>query len=342
MTATIEAGVGHVHQVKQAAAGTIEPVGSTYKHMRKVGDKAMKAAKTYGSEEWVDGETFGTPGQYVDSIGGDVGGFIFQVQPETGGFSAAQVVGSDVVTGASDPYTHTIATSSAQGPVQTVRSTTGVNVGPFAQGWGDAMVNKWAFNCGQDQKIAHIDQDFMALKAAVWATSSPSATDSATDPFNWSEVTGALTIDATAFPEIDGETVEVDRKLDVHRGDAPSPVCFVYGKGEINRTFSALVTDSTIAVMKSILYGSTSPSHGSAVTSTVSYVALESLYTRSANRTFKITTPKVAVSPADFEVFPRAEGGKIPVAFGGTCLKSGSTAAMTIVAKTADATSYVA
>ena len=71
-------------------------------------------------------------------------------------------------------------------------------------------------------------------------------------------------------------------------------------------------------------------------------MALESLYTRSANRTFKITTPKVAVSPAAFEVFPRPACGKIPVAFGGTCLKSGLTAAMTIVAKTADATSYVA
>lgn len=342
MPSAIEAGVGDVWQIKQSAAGTVEPVGSTYKHLRKVGDKAMKAAKTYGMEEWVDGENFGTPGHYVDAIGGDVGGFISQVQPETGGFLFAQIIGSDTVTGGSDPYTHTIASGSAQGPRQTVRSSAGVNVGPFRQAWGDALVSKAVWNCGQDQKIPHFDQDFMALQAALWATSSPAATDSGTDPFNWAEVAGALTIDAVAFTEVDGETLEIDRKLDVHRGDNPSPVCFVYGKGEINRTFSALVTDSTIAQMKSILYGSTSPSHGSAVTSTVSYVALESTYTRSASRSIKITTPKVAVSPADFEVFPRAEGGKIPVAFGGRCLKSGATAALTVVAKTADAASYVA
>ena len=341
MTAAIESGVGDVYQIKQAAAGTVEPVGSTYKHLRKVGDKAMKAAKTYGSEEWVDGEVFGSPGHYVDTIGGNVGGFITQAQPENAGFLFAQVIGSDVVTGASDPYTHTIASGSAQGPVQTVRSATGVNVGPFRQAWGDALVSKLTFNCGQDQKTMHIDQDFVALKAALWATSSPAATDSGTDPFNWAEVTGALTIDAVAFPDVDGETVEIDRKLDVHRGDSPTPACFVYGKGELTRSFSALVTDATIPVMKTILYGSTSPSHGSAVTSTVSYIALESTYTRSASRSLKITTPKVAVSPEDFEVFPRAEGGKIPVAFAGRCLKSGATAAITIVAKTADSAAYV-
>ena len=342
MTAVIEAGVGDVHQIKQAAAGTIEPVGSTFKHLRKVGDKAMKAAKTLGSEEWVDGENFGSPGHYVDTIGGDVGGFVSQVQPGgVDGFLAAQIIGSDVVTGASDPYTHTIATSSAQGPVQTIRAKTGVNVGPFRQGWGDALVNKAVMNCGQDQKVMHWDQDFMALKAAVYATSSPSATDSGTDPYNWAEAVGALTIDATAFPEIDGETLEIDRKLDVHRGDSPAPVCFVYGKGEVMRTFSALVTDSVLPVLKAALYGSATPSHGDAVTSAVADVALESTYTRSASRSIKITTPKVLIRPDDWEVFPRAEGGKIPIAFTGRCVKDGSTALLTIVVKSGDSAAYV-
>lgn len=340
MTAVIESGVGHVWQIKQAAAGTVEPTGSTYKHLRKVGDKAMKAAKTYGSEEWVDGQQFGSPGHYVDTIGGDVGGFMFQAQPETAGFAFAQIIGVDTVTGASDPYTHTISSGTANGPLQTVRAKAGSAV-LWRQAWYDAIVNKLTFNCGQDQKVAHIDQDFMALKAGAWATADPSAADSGTDPFNWAEVTGALTIDATAIPELDGETVEIDRKWDVHRGDSPAPICFVPGKGEINRTFSGLVTDTTIDIMQSILFGSTTPAANDPVTSVVADVALVSTYTRSADRTLSITTPKVIVNPADFEVFPRAEGGKIPVAFGGRCVKDGSTAALTIVAKTADSASYV-
>lgn len=341
MTAVIESGVGHVWQIKQATAGTVEPTASTYKHLRKTGDKAMKAAKKYGSEEWVDGQQFGSPGHYVDQIGGDVGGFVFQVQPETGGFAFAQITGVDSVSGASDPYTHTVSSGTAAPPLQTVRAKTGSSV-VWRQAWYDAIVNKLAFNCGQDQKIAHIDQDFMALQAGAWATADPAAADSGTDPFNWAEVVGEIKIDGTSIPELDGETVELDRKWDVHRGDNPAPICFVPGKGEINRTFSGLVTDTTIDIMQSILFGSTTPAANDPVTSVVADVALVSKYTRSASRTLELTTPKVIVNPEDFEVFPRAEGGKIPVAFGGLCVKDGSTAAFTAVAKTGDATSYVA
>jgi hypothetical protein len=59
-------------------------------------------------------------------------------------------------------------------------------------------------------------------------------------PFNWAEAVGAHTIDAVVFNEVDGETLVLDRHLDVHRGDSPAPVCFVPGKGTIDRTFSAL------------------------------------------------------------------------------------------------------
>ena len=46
-------------------------------------------------------------------------------------------------------------------------------------------------------------------------------------------------------------------------------------------------------------------------------------------------------NPDDFEIFPKAEGGKIPVTFGGEALKDGSTAQLTVIAKTADSAAYV-
>lgn len=341
MTTAIESGVGNVWQIKQAALGTIEPTGSTYKQVKKTGDKGMKAGKTYGSEEYVDGQQFSNASQFVDTIGGDVGGYIFQAQPETAGFAFAQIIGVDTVTGASDPYTHTIASGTANGPYQTVRTKTGSAVA-WRQAWHDAIVNKLTFNCGQDQKVAHIEQDFLALKSGSWQTTDPGATVASTDPFNWNEAVGAITIDAAVIPELDGETLEIDRKWDVHRGDNAVPVCFVPGKGEIMSSVSGLVTDTAIDIIQSILFGSTTPSANDAVTDDVAYIALESTYTRSADRTLKITRPKVAVKPDDFEIFPRAEGGKIPIAFGGQCLKDGSTAALTIVAKNGDSASYVA
>lgn len=348
MTATaIESGVGHVWQTKQTTLGTIQPANDAgTKHLRIVGDKALKGAKEHGSEEWVDGLAWGTPGVYVNTSGGEVGELAFQVQPETGGFIFAQAIGSDVVTGSGDPYTHTIATgtttaTSNPAAYQTIRQQVGNAVGPWKNAFYDARINKLTFNCGADQIIARVTEGILAMKSAEWFTTSPTAADSGTDPFNWHEATGAVTIDATVFNEVDGETLELDRKDTLHYGDSHLPVCFIAGKGEITRTFSALVTDNTLPVLKTALYGTTSPSNGTALASTVQYVALESTYTRSADRTLKITTPKVELKAADFEIGPRAEGGKIPVAFGGRCLKSGSTSALTVVAKTGDSAAYV-
>lgn len=343
MSATaIESGVGDVWQCKQSTLGTIQAANDTgQKHLRVVGDKALKAAKEHGSEEWVDGLAWGSPGIYVNTAGGEVGDLEFQAQPETAGWAFAQAIGSDVVTGASDPYTHTIATGSTSAALQTIRQQVGSAVGPWKNSFYDSRINKLTWNAGADQILAHITESILAMKSAEWFTTSPTAADSGTDPFNWHEAAGALTIDATVFNEVDGETIELDRKDSIHYGDSHLPVCFIAGKGEINRTFSALVTDNTLPVLKNALYSTTSPSNGTALSSTVQYVALESTYTRSASRSVKFTTPKVELKASDFEIGPRAEGGKIPVAFGGRCLKSGSTAALTVVAKTGDSAAYV-
>ena len=78
---------------------------------------------------------------------------------------------------------------------------------------------------------------------------------------------------------------------------------------------------------------------GLAVNSLVNSVALDSTYTRSAVRSLQITTPKVVVDPADFVIGPKAEGGAIPVSFGGRCLDSSGI--ITVIAKTGDSAAYV-
>jgi hypothetical protein len=335
----IEAGVGDVVQTKQAALGTIEPVATTAnsKHLRKVGDEALKAAVTHGSEEWVDGKQFGSPSMFVDTVGGDVGKVTAQAQPGIAGFCFAQIIGVDVVTGTTPNFTHTIATGTANGPLQTFRQKTGVSVGPWRNAFWDAKINTLAFNASKDDEVAKIEQGVMALKAGTWTTADPAAADSGVDPYKWSEGVGAHTIDGVVLSEIEGETLEIDRKLDVHRGDSQAPVAYVPGKGEIITSLSAIVTDNTILRMKQVLYGTTTPTDAQEISATINYVAMESLYTRDANNSLKITRPKVEVDPSDFEVSPRAEGGKIPVTFGGRCLNSGATPMLTVVDKVSDA-----
>lgn len=337
----IESVSGDVWQVKQTALGTIElPSATTTKHLRKVGEGALKAAKTYGSEEWVDGKTWGNPGMFVDTIGGDVGDIETQGQITNSGFQFAQIIGADVVTGASVDYTHTMATGAAHGPYQTIRQKVGASIGPYRNSFFDAKINRLTMNIGQDQKIMRITQNVWALKAANWYTTDPTAVDDGTDPYNWSEGYNLHTIGGTVFNEIDGETLELNRNLDVFRGDSPAPVTFIPGKGEVMRTFSALVSDNTIPVIQQALYGTTTMSDGLAINNAVNTIAMDSTYQRTATRSLKITTGKVVVDPQDFEIGPRAEGGAIPVTFGGRALES-SGVILTVVAKTADSAAYV-
>jgi hypothetical protein len=340
-TNAIESQVGDVWKSKQAALGTIEPPASTtMKHLRKATEDSFKAAKTYGSEEWVDGASWGSPGMFVDTVGGDIGSITYQAQIETAGAAFASIIGVDVVTGTNPDFTHTITTSTAQGLNLTYYQKVGVNVGPWRNSFWDARCNKLTFTAGQQQKVAHIMENVFAMKAANWFTTDPTAADSGTDPFNWNEVTGSISINSVVLPEVESETFELDRKIEVHRGDSAAPICFVPGKGEITRSMSALVTDTDIPIIKTILYGTTTPTDGQAVSTAVQSVPMTSKYTRSAVRSLQIDTNKVAVDPADFEIGPRPEGGKVPIAFGGRCLLQSGTIC-TVIAKTGDSAVYI-
>jgi hypothetical protein len=350
MTQPIEAGVGHEWQSKQTTLGTIEPsAAATMKHLRKVGDNSLKAAKVTGSEAWIDGNAFASPAQFIDSVGGDVGGFTYQGQIATTGFQFAQVIGVDVVTGTTPDFTHTIASGNANGPYQTFYQQAGQSVGPINMSFWDALISKLTYNCGQDQKPVHLAVAVAALKAGNWFTTAPAITDATTgaasdqgaDTWNWNEGVGAQTIDAVAFNEIDGDTLEIDRKIGVHRGDSAAPACFIRPIGTITRTMSAIVTDNTIPKMKTALFGTASPTDGQAVSLAPSYVALKSVLTRSAVRTLSIDTPRVSINPSDWEMGPRTGDGKTPVTFTGDCLKNGATAALTVIAKTGDSAAYV-
>lgn len=340
---SIESGTGGVWRARQAALGTITAANhASVKRLRLTGDSGFKAAKTNGSEESVDGLRFSNAAQFIDSIGGAVGEVTFQAQPETAGHAFAQVIGVDVVTGSSPDYTHTMAVGTANGQYQTFYQSVGNAVGPVKQSFWDALTNTFTWSCGQDNKVAHITEGVMALKAADWVATNPTAADSGSDPFNWNEVTSEVKINGTAFEEADGDTLEIDCKLDVHRGDNAAPACFVFGKGSIMRSVSAVVTENTLPVILTNLYGTATPAGAAPVSAAVASVALATKYTRTAARSLEIQTPKVISKADDFEMFPKAEGGKIPVVFGGEALKDGSTAQLTVIAKTGDATSYVA
>lgn len=310
--------------------------------MRKATDDSLKSGKVHGREPYVDGAAYDSSTPYVDMVAGDVGSFTFQAQIETGAAVIARHVGVDVVTGAGDPYTHTIATGTANPMYQTIREKTGVAVGPFRGAWWDAIFNKITWNCGNDQNVAHLACGVQALKGMeISSATDPVATDSATDPWRWGEATGAVTIATVAFPEISGHTLDMDRAWTTAQGDNVTPVFFVPGRGAITHTFDGAVTDTLLPQLLLALYGSTTPSVGTLPTSQPSSVALKVVYTRTAvTRLLTFDTPVVEIKPDDIMIGTKPLGGLTPIAFGGQALTTGAALA-TITAKTAASASYI-
>lgn len=337
----IESGVGGVWQVRQSVAGALERSdATTMRRLRKADDDGgLAPRKTYGSEEYVDGLTWGSPNSFTKEVGGLVGTLKLQGQIETVAFQAAQFFGSDVVTGASDPYTHTISSGTATQALNSFYQRTGVNT-VVSQAYYDAKVAKLVLDAGQDEnsRILHPTIDVMALKGGEWFTRDPTAADSGVDPLRWDQA--VTRYNGTTFPELTGDKIEADSKIGVHRGQNTAPVCFTYSKGELMRTIDGIVTDSTLVEIKNVLYNTRTPTAATAISDVVIQVPIVATYTQSARRTLTITTPLVEIRPDDWATGPRATGGPMPIAFGGRC-KAGGSPAITIVALTGDATAYV-
>jgi hypothetical protein len=263
-----------------------------------------------------------------------------QVQPENAGLFAAQILGSDTVTGAGDPYTHTITSAGTSGAWGTWWQKVGSTIGPEREIFWDSKIAKLTMDVGRDQKVMHYGLDIMSLVSGEVFTTDAAKTEDTTDPYLWTEVTGAVTFDGTVLTESHAEQLVIDTGMEAFYGDDIAPNQLVEKKGTISRVLSAIVTDTTLAKFRLALYNTATPTAGTTPVKNVYKAAATTVYTRSATRTLTVTTPNIAVDPAAMVVSADPAGGAQEITFGGQCLKSGATAALTMVALTADATGY--
>lgn len=342
MATVIESGVGTVNYGRQTAKGTIATAATTSVgyNCPKHEEGALKPGKKLGQQEYTDGNRFASPSVWTDQIGGEVGGLTVQLQPENAGLYPAAVLGVDVVTGASDPYTHTITSAGTAGQWGTWWQKVGAAVGPERQVYYDSKIAKLVMKSSFQKKGLLGMIDVQALIAGQKYTTDAAKTEDASDPYLHTEAVGTYTIDGLAVSEVFEHTLDIDTLMKPFYGDGTLPVQLIEGKGLITRSMKAIVTDALLAKTNLAIWNSATPSGGTNPSPVVWAPALSCVYTRSATRTLTITTPKVAVDPDNITIAPLPQGGEIEVEFTGACLKSGASPAVTIVALSGDATTY--
>lgn len=342
MSVVIESGIGTLNYGRQSGKGTKATAATTtvgYNRPKWFGGE-LAAKKTLGSEGYVDGNRFASPSQYTDKIAGEVGTITVQVQPENCLLYAAAILGVDNVTGAGDPYTHTATSAGTSGHWGTWWQKVGSAVGPQREMYWDSKIGKLSMKTGSDQKTIHYEMSIMAIEAAEVFTTDAAKTEDDSDPYLWTEVTGAVTFDGDVIGDVSEETLEIDTGMEAWYGDDIKPAQLIEKKGSIMSTLKTITTDVTLGKYRKAVYNTDTPVAGDKPVKDVFYAELETVYTRSATRTLTITRPRIAVNPADMAVGALPDGGPMELMFGGECLKDGATAALTMVALTADATTY--
>jgi hypothetical protein len=342
MATVIESGIGTINYGRQSAKGTIATAATTtvgYDQPKWSGGH-LSPNKKLGNAEFIDGSRFGSPSTYTDSVGGEVGSLSLQLQPENAGLYCAAILGVDTVTGASDPYTHTITSAGTSGHWATWWQKVGSAVGPERQYFMDSKIAKLALSSTFADKVLTADLDIQSLTAATTYATDAAKTQNSSDPYFHTEATGSFSVDSLVINEVTEAMLEVDTMMTPFYGDSIAPLQLIEGKGMITNSVKSIVTDDTLGKFRKAVYNAAAPTSGTAVNKAVFYAAMTQTYTRSATKTLTVTCPRVAIDPATMNVAPKPEGGEIELTLGGTALKDGSTAALTIVALSADATTY--
>lgn len=342
MATAIESGIGTLNYGRQSAKGSAATASTTtvgYNRPKWEGG-FLKPNKKLGSAEYVDGNRFASPSTYTDSVGGEVGTLTVQLQPENAGLYAAAILGVDTVTGGSDPYTHTITSAGVSGHWATWWQKVGSTVGPEREAYIDSKIAKLTLTSTFADKVLRGEMDIQSLTAARTFASDAAKTEDSSDPYFHTEATGSFSVDSTTVKEITESVLEVDTGMTPFYGDSVAPLQLIEGKGTITRSLKSIVTDDTLGKFRKAIYNAASPSSSTDPSSSVFYANITQTYTRAADRTLTITTPRVAIDPETMDVAPRPEGGEIELTLGGACLKDGATAALTITALSGESGSY--
>lgn len=339
-SAPIEAGIGQVWLGKQSALGTIKPTSDTNWIVPRLTSADLSAAAANGEEEYVDGLRWSSPAEYRDTAGGAVGTIEYQAQVETTGQAWAWQLGSDTVTGSSDPWTHTIDTNGTGVMYLTARTKLGANVGPVRQAFVDSRASKTQWVSSQSQNVAHMSVDLVSINPSIFQLTDPSQAAATPDPVTWPLVTTNVLINGVSLPEVSGETIVADLGITPYYGDSVTPAALIEGKNSPQRTLDTIVTANTLIQMYAAIYGTNTPTGGTTVANVPTFCSMDTKYVVSASRSVEYVSPRVVLDPSTFKFPPSPTGGTIPVSFGGSCLKSGATAALTVIVKNGDSTAY--
>lgn len=208
-----------------------------------------------------DGDPWGGGRNYVNGVVLAEDTVRFVLSPQNGPAIATWLLGTDAITGASDPYTHTITPASTS---------------PYLTAWrmvddewmqmNDLKVQQWAIGAANDGEdiIAYIELTVVVLELPQYLDAAPASLPSReSDAYTFWDGTGAYAVDAgggseAAVDNITNWRVQASKNMSTPKGEDYTPYDAFEGRGEVEVAFDLLATDHVLEFIH--MYGSATPS----------------------------------------------------------------------------------
>ena len=341
---TIRSYAGNLQIAKQNQRGT--PATTGFHEFRRV-DGRISVEKQIESVNYIDGNAWSAQDfDYVQQISG-AGSLTIQATPEGAArLLAWSLAGTDTVTGASNPYTHTIDSPGTGLTYLTVIDAVGGTGLVDGRQYSDCVITEVEITSAFGDVVT-VKLDLLAITINDGGNSLPaSATTTDGEPLLHTQGSGngyfklaGLNSGATV-PEVEQFVLTVNTGIELLYGDSVKAYIAHKKRGTVSWSCTAAVTDETIKVLNQHLYGSASPSLGATPSTSVFTGSFNPKLYQSASRELEISIPKNRVMVEAGSVDPNAAGDKATLSIAGMARKPDSGSLITVTAKTGDSAAY--
>jgi len=318
----------------QTGKGTGGAIASA-KQIKKVGGD-LNVNRDDGSENYSDGARFGDASDFVQSIIGN-GAPVAQGTADMAGYLAWLICGSEVVTGAADPYTHVATPAESGGLWSKWWKKVGQNVGPLRQEFSDCRLTSLRVEGSSANKIVKLTPTFISLLSGKVFTTDPVGAVLAEQPLLYTEGIGRFAIDGTVYTGHSSFAIVINDNVAPWYGDDVLPNDITFGIATVAiEGVTLLVNTQGLSRYNQQIYGSPTPTVGAEPLKTIPALGSYTVdLQRGSTRQLKIEVPGLKWSP-DLAIAGNPDGGPVEIALAGQARKVTGQPMVKVTTKTAD------
>jgi hypothetical protein len=276
----------------------------------------VRSNRADGREKFGTDDRWGDAQHFVDSLtgSGDPG---IQAQPGLIAYLLYLFAGQESVTGAADPYTHTIEPSATSGFWSRWWKKVGVTPDLIREAYNDCKIGAITIEGSTGQKVVRVTPTLLSLDPGEVFAADPVKAFDDEDAFIYTEGESAFEVDGATIRAQSQFNITLNENLEPVMTDSPVPIDLAPGDPEATIALTLALNTEGLAIYNKQMYDDPAPAAGTKPLKTIPAVGSYGFtLTKSASRTFGFSMSGVKWQP-DAAIAPNPTGGLTEVSLAG-------------------------